>query len=251
MQLLKQRFPVLPELLLVELNRKTFDGYSRHGRLLKKFQHKMAWCLPPVIMEDEIEFFSRAIEQLVKNKFYSWQIAHVGQLLFFDGEKRLHLLGDYTLNILNSQGLHVLHALKVERVQAAIEIDRGSLADILGSRSTAQAGVDLGLTVYGTPPLFTARSMAPHFLYGKPFVSPKGESFVLYKAWNSTVALAENPFSLLPKLGELAKIGLKYAVIDLSRQKITRKESEEIGRELAGRKARRRLSTFNYNGSLL
>lgn len=251
LQLLKHRFPVIPELLLVELNRKTFEGIQQQKKTVKKFQHKIAWCLPPVIMENEVDFFSSAIEQLIKKHFRTWQIGHVGQQLFFAGKKDLNLLGGYTLNILNSQGLHVLHDLKLQRAQVAIEIDRSSLADILNSRSTASSGVDLGMTVYGKPPLFTARAMAPHFLFEQPFVSPKGESFVLSKAWNSTVALAENPFSLLSKLDELAKMGLKYTVIDLSHQKITRKESEEISRELSGRRSRRKLSTFNYNGTLL
>jgi hypothetical protein len=46
-------------------------------------------------------------------------------------------------------------------------------------------------------------------------------------------------------------MGMKYAVIDLCHRKITRKENDEIGRELAGKRYRRKLSTFNYNGSLL
>jgi hypothetical protein len=65
------------------------------------------------------------------------------------------------------------------------------------------------------------------------------------------VAIDENPFSLLAKLNELAKMGVKYVVIDLCHRKITRKENDEIGRELAGKRYRRKLSTFNYNGSLL
>jgi putative protease len=202
-------------------------------------------------MENEVEFFSKAITQLIKNNFRTWQLGHVGQQLFFERKERLSLLGDYTLNILNSQGLLVLHDLKLQRAQAAIEIDRKSLGDILSSKSAANSSVDLGVTVYGTPPLFTARPMAKHFLYAQPFVSPKGESFVLRKAWNSTVAIDENPFSLLSKLNELAKMGVKYAVIDLCHRRITRKENDEIGRELAGKRYRRKLSTFNYNGSLL
>jgi len=251
LQLLKSRLPVMPELLLVELNRKTFNDFQHQKKTVKKFHHKMAWCLPPIILEDEVDFFSKAIKQLIKNNFTTWQIAHIGQQLFFDGKERLNLLGDYTLNILNSQGLQVLHDLKLQRAQAAIEIDRKGLADILNSKSAANSRVDLGMTVYGKPPLFTARPMAAHFLYNHRFVSPKNESFVLHKKWNSTVALAENPFSLLPMLPEMAKMGLKYAVIDLCHHRITRKESEEIGREIAGRRSRRKLSTFNYNGSLL
>jgi len=44
---------------------------------------------------------------------------------------------------------------------------------------------------------------------------------------------------------------VKYAVLDLCHRKITRKEIDEIGRELAGKRYRRKLSTFNYNGTLL
>ena len=241
----------MPEQLLVELNRKTFNDFQHQKKNVKKFHHKMVWCLPPIIMESEVDFFSKAIPQLIKNNFITWQIGHVGQQLFFDSKERLNLSGDYTLNILNSQALFVLHGLKLQRAQAAIEIDRESLGDILSSKSAADSGVDLGMTVYGTPPLFTARPMAKHFIYAQPFVSPKGESFVLRKAWNSTVAIDGNPFSLLSKLTELAKMGVKYVVIDLSHRKISRKEIDEIGRELAGKQSRRKLSTFNYNGSLL
>jgi len=247
---LKLRLPVMPELLLVELNRKTFNDFQHQKKNVKKFYNRVVWCLPPILLENEVDFFSKAINQLIKNNFRTWQIGHVGQQLFFDGKERLNLLGDYTLNILNSQGLHVLHGLKLQRAQAAIEIDRESLRDLLNSKSAADSRVDLGMTVYGTPPLFTARTMASHFIYAQPFVSPRGETFVLRKAWNSTVALAENPFSLLAKLTELAEMGLKYAVIDLCHRKIIRKEIDEIGRELAGKRYRRKLSTFNYNGSL-
>jgi putative protease len=172
----------MPELLLVELNRKTFNDYQHQKKNVKKFHHKMVWCLPPVIMENEVEFFSKAITQLINKNFKTWQLGHVGQQLFFERKERLNLLGDYTLNILNSQALLVLHDLKLQRAQAAIEIDRKSLGDILSSKSAINSSVDLGMTVYGTPPLFTARPMAKHFLYAQPFVSPKGESFVLRKA---------------------------------------------------------------------
>jgi putative protease len=251
LQVLKYRLPIMPDLLLVELNRRNFKTFQLQRKTVKKFQHKMGWCLPPIIMESEFDFFKGAIDTLINDRFRTWQVGHIGQQLFFDRWKDIHLLGDYTLNILNSQALFVLQELYLQRAQVAIETDKKCLQDMVSSRSAAKSRVALGLTVYGTPPLFTSRSMAEHFLYGQPFVSPKGESFVLHKAWNSTVAFAEKPFSLLSKLNELGRMGLKYVVIDLSHQKITRKESEEIGRELTGKRPGRKLSTFNYNGTLL
>jgi len=251
LQLLKLRLPVIPDLFLVELNRKNFSDLQRLQKPVKKFHHKIGWCLPPVVMENEIDFFKKAVRDLLEKKFRTWQIAHIGQIQFFPGKYRISLLGDYSLNILNSQSLFVLGTYGLTRAQVAIEIDRQSLMDLVGSSSLASAGVDLGMTLYGTPPLFTARPMAGHFRYEQPFISPKGETFHLHKTFQSTVALAEAPFSLLAKIPELARSGLQYGVIDLSCRKIERRELDEIGRELSGKGARRKLSTFNYNGSLL
>ena len=248
---LKLRLPLIPELILIELNRKTFDDLSGMQKMVKKFHHKIAWCLPPVILENELDFYRKAINLLLKSNFRTWQVGHIGQCLLFERKERLDIMGNYTLNILNSQGLYVLDALKVHTAQTAIEIDGKNLQAILASRTTAKVGTRLGMTVYGTPPLFTARSVAPHFAYDKTFVSPKGEPFLLRKAWNGTIALAESPFSILQYLPKLAKLGLAYGVIDLCHHKISRKETDEIGRELTGRGARKKLSTFNYNGSLL
>jgi putative protease len=251
LQALKLRLPIVPELFIVELNRKSFTDSQRLKKIVKKFRYKIAWSLPPVIMENEMDFFMQSIRELLKNNFRTWQIAHIGQRLFFTKKDRVNLLGDYTLNILNSMGMFALSTLNIKRTQVAIETDKKSLADLTGSKAAEKAGIGLGMTLYGRPPLFTARPMASHFQYDKTFVSPRGESFFLSKAYNSTVALAENPFSLLSRLAELKVLGVQYGVIDLCHRKIERREIDEIGRELAGKGARKKLSTFNYFGDLL
>jgi putative protease len=251
LQVLKLRLPLVPELFLVELNRKSFADLQRLQKTMKKIRHKVAWCLPPVILENELSFFGDAIEELLRKNFRTWQIAHIGQSLFFAEKARITLLGDYTLNILNSLGLQVLASLQLQKAQVAIETDKKSLAALLGSRSAAGTNIIPGMTLYGTPPLFTARSMAPHFRYEQPFVSPKGEIFSLRQGQQSTLALADKPFSLLSRLPELARLGVRYGVIDLCHRKIERRELDEIGREVSGKGARRKLSTFNYFGELL
>jgi len=250
LQLLKTRWPVVPEMLLVELSRKTFNSFPKTRKNVKAYHRKLVWTMPPVINEDEIDFFYKAIDMLISNGFKTWEISHIGQLLFFKGKEDIRLLGNYTLNVLNSQALFTLYSLGFQKAQAAIEIDRPSLAEICHSMYPHKSDLSLGLTVYGTPPLFTARPVASHFKYDKPLLSPKKEIFTLKKEWGGTVALAKEPFSLLSYLPELKEMGLDYAVIDLCHRKITRKEIEEIGRQLAGRPRRKRLSSFNYLGTL-
>lgn len=251
LQSLKLRLPFVPELFLVELNRKTFGDYQHKKTSTKKSKHKIVWCLPPVILENELEFFRNSIRVLLQHNFYNWQIAHIGQRLFFAGENRINLFGDYTLNILNSLALHALAAQHLQKVQVAIETDRKCLKNLAGNRASQKAGVDLGITLYGMVPLFTARPMADHFQYDQSFVSPKGESFTLHKSFNSTLALADKPFSLLPQAAELKRLGIQYGIVDLCHQKIDRNAINEISREMTGKGARRKLSSFNYFGELL
>jgi putative protease len=111
LQVLKFRLPVMPEQLLVELNRKTYNDFQHQKKTVKKYHNRMVWCLPPVIQENEISFFINSINQLIRDNFSNWQIGHVGQLLLFDRKVRLNLSGDYSLNVLNSQGLYVLKDL--------------------------------------------------------------------------------------------------------------------------------------------
>ena len=157
LQLLKVRLPVIPELFLVELNRKTFTDFERLKKIVKKFHHKIAWCLPPVIMENELDFFNKSIRELLGKNFRTWQIAHIGQCLFFTSKDRVNLLGDYSLNILNSPGLLFLASFQLQRTQVAVEIDKKNLMALAGSKTAAKAEIDLGMTLYGTPPLFTAQ----------------------------------------------------------------------------------------------
>jgi putative protease len=250
LQLLKIHWPVAPQMVLVDLSRRTFNSFAKMRKKIKIHQRKLVWALPPVINEGDIDYFGKAIETLIDKGFKTWQVSHIGQCLFFEKFDNIGLIGNYTLNVLNSQSLIMLQGLGLKNVQAAIEIDRSSLADICNSLRSQRNGMDLGFTVYGTPPLFTARAVANHFRYDKPLQSPKKEIFTLRREWGGTIAIASEPFSLLSKLPELKEMGLEYVVIDLCHRKITRKEIDQIGRQLTGRPIRKHFSSFNFSGTL-
>jgi putative protease len=180
--------------------------------------------------------------------------------------ERLLLFGDYTLNVLNSMSVQALAGLGLNNAQLAIETDRQNLFDVFGhiaelSSLPAQTkliprgcknALPLGMTIYGQPPLFTARLASPFFKYDQPLVSPKGEVMVLKQCWGQTVAVADLPFSLLPYSTELAARGVAFAVVDLSHMR-PRPDELVVAFRQSGQPGRggRRLSTFNYTGTLL
>jgi len=269
---LKVQLPTPPSRLVITLSRQTFAQYSRQQKRLTLYRRRLVWALPPVILEADLEFYREAIAHLRGGGYNTWQIGHIGQRLLFEagtqiepGEEsqsagrktrlprqapteRLLLFGDYTLNVLNSMSVQALAGLGLGNVQLAIETDRQNLFNVLGHKNA----LPMGMTIYAQPPLFTARLASSFFKYDQPLVSPKGEVIVLKQCWGQTVAVADQPFSLLPYSTELAARGVAFAVVDLSHMRPKPDELVAAFRQ-SGQPGRggRRLSTFNYTGSLL
>lgn len=258
LRLLNQRLPAEVVAVVALLTPETHAQYQKLGRALAPLRQKFVWALPPVILEADLSFYTKAVAALRDHGFVAWQLGHVSQIRFFAGKgprrptgRSGHgggplagLHGDYRLNVLNSLSQRVLQGMGLATVQGAVEVDRESLANL----ADAKAG-PLGLTIYGRPALFTARLMPRFFRYDQPFVSPKNELFELKKSFGQTVAVAEHPFSLLPFQGELATLGIGYGVVDLSLMGLTLREAAQLLRSLA-KPPRQRLSTFNYRGTL-
>ncbi|MBU4229678.1 MAG: peptidase U32 family protein [Desulfurivibrionaceae bacterium] len=289
---LKVQLPTPPSRLVITLSRQTFAQYSRQQKRLIPYRRRLVWALPPVILEEDLQFYRDAIGHLRTSGYNAWQIGHIGQRLLFAADvpaagepggeglppsrkkgragqppaEGLLLCGDYTLNVLNSMSVQALAGLGLGNVQLAIETDRQNVFDLLGhiaelSSLPAQTkliprgcknALPMGMTIYGLPPLFTARLASPFFKYDQPLVSPKGEVIVLKQCWGQTVAVADQPFSLVPHSAELAARGVAYGVVDLSHMHPRPDELVAVFRQ-AGQPGRggRRLRTFNYTGNLL
>ncbi len=272
--LLKVQLPTPPSRLVITLSRQTFAQYSRQQKRLIPYRRRLVWALPPVILEEDLQFYRDAIGHLRTSGYNAWQIGHIGQRLFFAADvqavdapggegplpgrkkggagkppaERLLLCGDYTLNILNSMSVQALAGLGLGNVQLAVETDRQNLFDVFGHKNV----LPMGMTIFGQPPLFTARLASPFFKYDQPLISPKGEAIVLKQRWGQTVAVADQPFSLMPHCTELAARGVAYGVVDLSHMHPRPDELVAVFRQ-SGQPGRggRRLRTFNYTGNLL
>ncbi len=263
-QLLSQSSQMRPTRVVLNLTPATLGQVQRQkrpGRLGKV----VIWSLPPVILEEDLDFFAVAVTRLVEVGFHQFQISHISQLQFFpEGERfvtlpdrkrkgggaktrKLAIYGNYTLNILNSLALRSCSSLGIYYVTLAIEQDEENFKRVLANKGR----MSTGLTVYSRPPLFTARLDSEHFSYNQPLVSPKGERFILQRRGGQTVAVSEEPFSLLTDLADLAQIGLDYGVLDTSGLGLGRRELEHLFRLIDSPPARqkKRHSSFNFRAT--
>lgn len=264
-----------PARIVVLLTADTFRQ-SKRVSLSVEERRGVIWALPPVILESELDFYRQAVPWLIRQGFHEWQLSHLGQgqLLREDGQHdvpaeataagtgrreergnkkramrgrrpRLTVHGHYTLNVMNSQALQTLAEAGLATAQLSIEVDRELLANIARHKHG-----QLGITVFAFPPLFTARPAPDFFTYDQRFISPKGEAFVLKKAFGQTLAVPVQPFSLLDRLPEIQAAGLDYMVVDLTANLFKRGDIELLWRRLDGGHRQERLSSFNYRGTL-
>ncbi|MBB5349350.1 U32 family peptidase [Desulfoprunum benzoelyticum] len=257
-KVLQTRLPFAPDRFLLSFDKGLVSQAGQIRRLLGNRARDVIWGLPPVIQEQDLTRTHKQIGNLLRSGYKSFQISHIGQLDFFAGE-RVHLHGDYTFNLLNSQAVAAVATAGLESVQLCIEADRQSLGELIqgcrmlsegSGRGGERRSPRLGLTVYGSPPLFTARLAAPHFTYDRPLLSPKGEALVIRKKEGFTETHSTRPFSLLPYLAELKGLGLDHAVVDIRGGQVDNRLLKELQERLTGTGRHAKLPTFNYLGRL-
>ncbi len=248
-----------PERLLLSLDPGSFEQAMRQRRGLRHLVRSLAWALPPVILEADLEFYYQALATLMDMGFYQFQIGHVSQVRLLRQARRatssqkhqkLVFFGGYTLNILNSLALRALQKNGLSATALSIETDLGNARLLAVNRG--QMKIDM--EVYGHPPLFTARLQGDFFDYGRVMKSPRGEEIVLHERFGQTVALAKEPFSLLDVMYEVARLGIDYVALDISGQRLKRKDIhglfQRLGRESKGRLTPEE-SRFNFRSNLL
>ncbi len=215
---MEQRLPLRPARFLLPLTRKNVALVSR----IRRHRERTVWVLPPVIDEDRFAWFGETIQRLARSGFRQFQLGHMGQTGFFSGLQtscQPALYGAYTLNILNSSALLTCAAQGLSAVQFSLETDRENLAQALAHFHRAMArqkgSLQVGMYVFGRPPLFTARFRDGHLRYHRPLRSPRGEEILLDRDEGLTHARAGKVFSLLDHAETLKSMGIDYFVVDL------------------------------------
>lgn len=238
----------LPDRYLLPFTRQLLANTGRIKTLLGKRSRHAVWALPPVIMENELGRVKKSLKILIASGFRNFQLGHISQKELF-GEEKISLFGDSTLNLINSSSLLFCKEQGLKGSLASMELDRDALIRLLAGKSAKANALQLGVYVYGAPPLFTTRLDLDFFDYGKTLLSPKNEPCVIRRKDGLTMVYPEQPFSLLPYLTELAGLGVDYAVVDVCGL-TGRRQLAELGDRLQQKGNYKKLPTFNYLGSL-
>ncbi len=260
---LRQRLPVRPARIIVPINRDNMRQLGQMAGKIKKYQSRIIWQLPPVIQDTDLGWYGQQVSRLGKAHFSRFMLGNVGQsglFLSLRKEKQIELFADYTLNLLNSAALHGADNLALQGVLFSLETEAANCAAATlhfkgtgnqGRRSKKQQKkMEVGMYVYGHPPLFTARLTSDHFQYQQPFVSPKEEQFSLEQRDGLTLARAILPFSLLKWQHDFAAMGIDFLLLDLTGGPL-RQEAATVTALLGQGSSRLAVLSGNFHGILV
>lgn len=239
-----------PDRYLLPFEKPLLSQVGQIKKTLGRRSRMVTWALPPVIMENDLGRMRKQVKLLIRSGFRSFQLGHVSQAMLFEGEK-VHLFGDYTLNVHNSQAVYELAGIGVEAAQIGIEMDRQTVFDCLeGCRTNGAARkMHFGMYVYGAPALYTSRIAAKHFQYEQQILSPRNEPYIIRKKEGYTQTFPEQPMSLLPYLSEIKEMGVQYAVVDICGHS-SKRGIAQLQDRLLNNGRYSKLPTFNYLGTL-
>ena len=256
-----QRYPFKVAKILIDLNKRNLAQYLQNRQRKNTRQTPLVWALPPIIGEEQMAWYQEAVELLQQQGAGQFQVSHLGQLALFTTDGRLpptdrvKLYGDSTCNVLNSPALQAWAAQGMAGMQFSLETDQSTLDSALAHFSSfARARgegkrMQVGLQLYGRPPLFTARLDAPHFQGQRSLVSSRSERYYLDRGDEVLYVRPHAAFSLLQFAGELTKSGLDYFVVDVSQGQL-KKECAEVTALLSGRGDLPPVFSGNYAGIL-
>lgn len=256
-----QKQPFSIDRYIIPINKKTLSETGHLSRYFGKNRNRVIWALPPVAYDQRHSTLQRDVNVLMRSGFRSFQISTLGQLNLFH-EKNISVYADYSLNVLNSRSMRFMDELGLKGFQFSIETDRPALKQAMSSyrqpiertgshRSDKKPATALvGLTVYGSPPLFMSRVHAQNVSFKQKITSPKKEDFVIGKVGAESFTRPVRPFSTLPFTKELETIGIDYMVIDLSGMHADRKTMQDLAKRVGGKERVAKLSAFNFDGHL-
>jgi putative protease len=242
------KVPFSPDRYLLTLDKELLSQVGRIKSELGRRSRLVSWVLPPVIMENDLRKVRKQVGILLRSGFRSFQLSHISQVQLFRGEK-VHLFGEYSLNLMNSQALQFCNELGFDGSLCAIEMDRGGIQELMAGCKGVGRAMPTGLYVYGAPPLYTARLSSKHIPLDQQIMSPRKEPYIIKKKEGFTQTFPEKPFSLLPYLDEIKEAGINYVLVDTCGHS-SKKNMEELTDRLANNGRYPKLPTFNYMGNL-
>jgi len=205
-------------------------------------KERLVWDLPFILFDRDQPRTERLIDQVMAAGFLHFRLHNLGQLALFAGRSQARLLGSYRLFVLNSEAARAWHELGLAEGTYVIEDDRANLTRLAGKKT----GLPCKLTVYARVPLLTSRIPLPGLQKQGSLISDRGDRFSVRQQDGLTILGSQTDFSLTGHLDELARLGCRHWIADLSHLGPFSPRGKEVLNALRRPRELPGTSVFNY-----
>lgn len=172
---------------------------------------RFVWALPPLLFENDLDYYRKAVEWYVKRSFTAWELNNWGHFDLVAAGEGVRLMAGSRLNVRNAAAVSALIGLGCRSVVLSPEITRQEL-EVLGRMDFS---CEPWISVFSWPPLFTSR-LLPDLLEGKPVFSMRKEAHYYRKREGFAAIYADHPVNWFEQLPALRDMGYAHFMIDLS-----------------------------------
>lgn len=186
---------------------------SLFSRKLRGREDRVSWRLPFIIFDGDMPFFREAVESIVRQGFYRFELSNLSHFPLLDGLD-VKMTIDYRLFSLNSQAMLAWKEFGADAATLYIEDDAENMAALL----RVDVPVEKRIVLYGEVPVITSKIKIKDIRGDVPVVSDRGEGYMVRVQDGLTVVTPTKPFSLTGRRARLQELGCQAFVIDLSHE---------------------------------
>lgn len=197
--------------VVLAATRTNLERLAKH-RFTVPQKQRFGWSLPPLIAEKDDRYYRLAVSWFCERGFRSWELNNWGHLDFFPDRQSLNLMAGYRFNVRNPAAMAELALAGCRWSVLSLEITREELQLLAQQQPLSTIPV---VTLYSWPPLFTSR-LVPKLEEGRPFRTPREETYFFAKRGGSSLIFADTPVCWLNQLSALREYGYRCFLLDLS-----------------------------------
>lgn len=232
---------IKPEKTIIRLTGEVFEHFKRNISTLPFKGSDLIFYLNPFFSESKASFLLEALEFLKANNFNNYIVNNIGHISILKNQNLNLIAGEY-LYTFNNYSTAFLIDNGVDFFVTPLENNKKNILSLSESYKPERFFV----TVFGYPELFRIKADFTKIYDFDTILDSHDNQFYIKRVDDETLIIPEVPFSIIDKIPQLEKAGIRKFIVDLSYLNINKNYYKTIMKTIQGREIIEKFSRFNF-----
>jgi len=232
---------IKPEKIILKLNRENFTQLQKNINNIPLKKDDIIIYLKPFFPESDEFFLSEAIQFLTDNNFNNFIVNNLGHISILKNHNANLIAGEY-LYTFNDFSTGFLIDNGVNFFVTPLENNKKNIFSLAETYN----GSRFFVTIFGYPELFRIKADLTKIYDFNSVLDNHDNQFYIKRESDESLIIPEVPFSIIDKIPQLEKIGIKRFIADLSYINLTKNYYKTIFKTIENREIIEKFGRFNY-----